>query len=278
MTHPSSDLRRLYDHGHLLPFVGAGASMSVVWKDGVGNERRGLSWRELVDQATKLLECTNPELLRVRGSDLQILEYFRIRHHSFAPLTNWLTKLMDPPDQALRESPIHRGLIALERCPLIYTTNFDDFIERSFRIHGRPYRPVALEAHMGFGVDQTQIIKFHGDWNHPDEMVLSESQYQRRLKLETSMDRRLQADVLGRAIFFIGYSFSDINVSYLFRLVTEQFGPLPNNPTGRRAYITVADPSDFEIRLFQDRNIEVIPVSGSFHTSDVAELLAGLGG
>ena len=45
----------------------------------------------MINQAAELLGATRPELLRLRGSDLQILEYFKILKGGLAPLTNWLS-------------------------------------------------------------------------------------------------------------------------------------------------------------------------------------------
>src|SRR5262249_28683281 len=159
---------------------------------------------------------------RVRGTDMQILEYFKLKHgDQTAKLTNWLSKLMDPSDDALRDSPIHKELALLTRCRLFYTTNYDDFLERAFSLHGREHEVVVLESQMGGVRRDCEIIKFHGDLNHPDQIVLTESDYERRLSLSTAMDYRLRADLLGRVILFIGYSFRDPNVSYLFRLFTD---------------------------------------------------------
>ena len=92
------------------------------------------------------------------------------------------------------------------------------------------------------------------------------------------MDFRLRSDVLGRAVLFLGYSFRDPNVAYLFRLVNEHLDKLAVNPTGRRAYIVVADPSDFETRLYRARNIEVIGVSGRALADETAAVLRDLTG
>ncbi|WP_197680365.1 SIR2 family NAD-dependent protein deacylase [Mycolicibacterium rutilum] len=228
----------------------------------------------------------DPELLRVRGSDLQILEYYRIKsHQQLAELRNWFLNEMRAPDEALRDSAIHTALAQLTNCDLFYTTNYDDFIERSLGLHGRMAYPVAVESHIasamkkkasGTVADAVEIVKFHGDLSNPERMVLSESDYERRLKLAEVEDQRLLSDVLGRAILFLGYSFRDWNVSYLFRIVNDQFGPLPLAATGRRAYIVVADPSDFEAELFRARNIEVIPIRSSHRTEDTVKIIEGL--
>jgi hypothetical protein len=273
------DLKRLYRDGRVLPFIGAGASMSVVWNESDGRERRGPSWDELVDQAIRMLSIQEPPLLRMRGTPLQILEYFLAKKGSFAPLTNWLHLNMQPPDHSLTASGLHAALSSLERCSSMYTTNYDDFLERALRLAGKEVKVVAGERDMGHGgmavgpVQAIEVVKFHGDFNHPEDMVLSESHYERRLQLRSSLDLKLRSDILGRAILFLGYSFRDWNVAYLFRLANEEFGALPGSFSGKRAYIVVSNPSDFEMQLFHNRNIEVVTGQGSDRTAQVREVL-----
>ena len=266
------ELRSLYRDGRLLPFVGAGVSASVEWPE-AGKTGRGPSWEEMVNRAATELGFQDPQLIRARGTDLQILEYFKLKFSGHTRLTNWLLKSMNPPDEAILKSPIHNELALMGVCSIVYTTNFDDFIERSFGLHRRQYRAVAIEEHMRPEPNTTEIIKFHGDWNHPDRMVLTESDYERRMEFTEPMDLRLWSDLLNRSVLFLGYSFRDPNVAYLFRQVKERFARLPNTSSGRRAYIVVQDPSQFERRLFQERNIEVIPIDGRGRTEAVAALL-----
>ncbi|HUY90960.1 MAG TPA: SIR2 family protein [Pirellulales bacterium] len=251
--------------------------MSLEWKEN-GKTLRGPSWGELVAQATSLLGFQDPDLARVRGTDLQILEYFKQKHAGqTAKLTNWLSRL-DPPDSAIVRSTIHDELAKLDRCKLFYTTNFDNFIERAFDLHKRAHKVVAVEAQMGLAQSGCEIVKFHGDLDHPDQIVLTESDYEARLSLSTALDHRLRADLLGRVVLFIGYSFRDPNVSYLFRLFTDEFWEKRGSLPGDRAYIIVPDPSDFEYELFEARRIRVIPVRTSNITLDVAAILEEMRG
>ena len=71
--------------------------MSVRWKEG-GREKRGPSWTELVNHAANILGVENPALLRMRGTDLQILEYLRGRLATVQPLINWLHANMQPDE------------------------------------------------------------------------------------------------------------------------------------------------------------------------------------
>ena len=266
------ELRSLYRDGRLLPFIGAGVSASVEWRE-AGQTRRGPAWTELVDEAARQLGFEDPDLLRVRGTDLQILEYFKLMFAGHTRLTNWLFSNMNAPDEALRNSLIHTELAEMNQCRVFYTTNFDNFIERSFALHFRQHQVVAIEEHMAVTGEITEIIKFHGDWNHPDRLVLTESDYERRMAFTEPMDLRLWSDLLNRSILFIGYSFRDQNVAYLFRQVKERFAMLPNTIYGRRAYIIVEEPSQFERRLHVERNIEVVAIDSRARTERIAEFL-----
>lgn len=269
------ELSKRYREGRLIPFVGAGASMSVGWTQD-GAEKRGPAWNELVREASRQLGFETPNLLRVRGTDLQILEYFHLQNSGVSRLTNWLVRNMNPPDAAVKDSPIHQALAALEKCQLFYTTNYDDFLERSFRLNGRSCEEVVLEEHMHVNRNACEIVKFHGSWNHPETMVVTESHYEQRLKLRTCLDHRFRSDLLGNAVLFIGYSFRDPNISYLFRLMKDEFGQLPRSASGRRAYIALAEPSGFECKLFQERQIDVIPIGSLDPVADIVQLLTEL--
>jgi hypothetical protein len=217
---------------------------------------------------------SDPALLRCRGTDQQILEYYKRKNSGqIAKLTNWLNRYMVPPDDALKDNVILRELAELSDCNLFYTTNYDDFLERSLALNGRKTSVVAVEAEMAGRGRSCEVVKFHGDWNHPDEIVLTERDYEQRLRLSRPLDLRLQADLLGRVILFLGYSFRDPNVAYLFSLFNERRGNMGSR-TGTRAYIAVSDPSDFERSLFAARGIEVIPIQGAERTKAIADLLA----
>jgi hypothetical protein len=265
------ELRRLYHEGRVVPFIGAGASMSVSWS---GGKERGPSWGEMVDQAIRLLGSNDPQLLRLRGSDLQILEYFKIKRGELAPLTNWLShQFAMATDDDILASPILAELVALDRCSIYYTTNYDDFLERALKKSGRPSQAITAERSIAHNRLDVEVVKFHGDFNSPREMVVTESQYMDRMRLENAMDFKLRGDILGRAALFIGYSFRDPNVNYIFHLINRLFKNLPDSFTGRRAYIVLPDPSDFERRLFQERNIEVISVGSNDRPREISNLI-----
>ena len=267
-----TELQDLYQAGRVIPFVGAGVSMSFSWDIG-GSTIRGPSWQDMVDEAARQLGFSDPALLRARGSDLQILEYYKLKNSGkLDKLKTWLIGQLSAPDSALQSSPIHTALGALDRCKVFYTTNYDDYIERALRITGKSVRGVATASDMAQG-DSYEVVKFHGDFSNMNEMVMSESEYELRLQLNTAVDFRLRSDALNRALLFVGYSFRDWNVSYLFRLLNENFKSLSSSSHGTRGFIVTPEPSEFERELFKARNIEVIGIDTLNLTGDIAELL-----
>lgn len=271
------ELYNLYQKGRVIPFIGAGISRSVVWTTGDGQCQKGISWEEFVDQAAKILDF-DPTLLRMRGTDLQILEYYSIRKNgNWDELKNWFHEVMKPDDESLKDSGIHKALANLEKSKIFYTTNFDNFLERSFMLNNRKIHVVVEESHINFDANQSEIIKFHGDLNHSSEMVISEKDYERRISLSGMLDSRFKSDLLNRVVLFLGYSFRDPNVAYLLRLFNEEHGEnLRDFRSAKRAYIVVHHPSEFEHTLFEDRNIGVLPVEDTNLTDGYVKLLREL--
>jgi len=266
------ELRQLYKNERVIPFLGAGTSMAVSWTDAHGQSRRGLSWQELVEEAARILGFDPPDLLLQRGDYLQIFEYLKCKE-LLTRLKNILVTNSTAPEESLRQSLIHSQLASMNGFSTFYTTNFDNYLEQALTLHGRDVRVLATEAHFTSKATGCDVVKFHGDLEHPERMVLTELDYQTRLRFDSPMDWKLQSDTLGKAILFIGYSFRDTNVSYLYRLINEKLSSLPNSVSGRRGYILLDYPSDFEYTLFRARNIEVVPICCRKKESGVVDIL-----
>lgn len=268
-----AELKKLYRQGRMVPFVGAGASMSLTWTTpGSTTVQRGPSWSEMVSEACQQMGYSDPELLRYRGTDLQILEFFGQKKGNFAALTNWLVRKFAVDDDTIASSKVHSALAALNNSKIYYTTNYDDLLERALRLAGRQVKVVARERDMSAG-NSIEIVKFHGDFDNPDLMVFSEAHYYKRLRYDTPLDFKLRSDLLNRVALFVGYSFGDVNIGLLFDQMNELLKTLPDSDTGKRAYIVINNPSDFEYTLFKKRNIEIIPTYGDKRTDTLVEVL-----
>ncbi len=110
--------------------------------------------------------------------------------------------------------------------PIIYTTNYDDAIESAGNLLKRNYyKIVGLKDIVTMPHGARQIIKFHGDFSDIDSIIITSRDYESRLKIERNpLDVLFRAHILGKSVLFLGYSFSDKNIEYIFNLHTELYG------------------------------------------------------
>jgi hypothetical protein len=125
--------------------------------------------------------------------------------------------------------PAHRLLVSLSP-GLLYTTNQDNLFELTAARYGRPFRRVITLQDLSDAIPgERLLIKYHGDCNHPASIVFGRRSYLERMRIEDHpLDVKLRADLLGKSLLFLGYSFRDENVAKLLDSVKRVFkGVLP---------------------------------------------------
>ncbi|WKB52098.1 SIR2 family protein [Eleftheria terrae] len=228
-------------------FVGAGVSLSL-----------GLPpWSELIDHMARELGH-EPEAFRSYGSYLALAEYFRLQHGNIGPLRSWMDRQWHGQHIQVHQSRVHE-LIVQGGFELIYTTNYDRWLENAFEHWGRDYVKIVNVADLArIRPGATQIVKFHGDFENDDSIVLDETSYFRRLEFESPLDIKLRADVLGRSVLFIGYSLADINIRYLFYKLAQLWkAAVPGLPQPR-SYIFSAQPNPVQAAVLAQWGIEMV--------------------
>jgi hypothetical protein len=217
--------------GQLIPLVGAGASR---WA--------GLpSWRQAAcELAEDLVPVLRERVPGVRerfappapGERVPIEALLRIPEaHRFlcgeARLVERLAELFDTSAIDPGDLPLQQAIVRLSPyVPAIYTTNFDDLLERTFAWAGRSCQVVAGPEDLkrwrfdeigGRHVPRFPIYKLHGTLGRPGSLVVGESDFLRRSDLAANpIDLRFCSDVMGRELLLVGYGFNDPNMRWIW--------------------------------------------------------------
>jgi SIR2-like domain len=201
------------------------------------------------------------ELGMPEGKDLdfQILaEYYFLCKSRHADLFRWMERTWHPENIHIEKSSAHNAILNLN-FPLIYTTNYDSWLERAFAARGAPFRKIITVADLAeIRPGETEIIKFHGDFEDPDSIILTESHFLRRMGLEAPLDIRLRSDSLARPILFVGYSLSDPNIRYLLYRLGQLWQQHTDAKERPASYILIVERNVVQERLLLERGVEPI--------------------
>jgi SIR2-like domain len=135
---------------------------------------------------------------------------------------------------------MHELIVALD-FPIIYTTNYDRNIEAAFAAHGPDYVKVANARDIAKTRDGVaQIVKFHGDFDDDDSLVITETDYFDRLALEAPLDIKFRSDARGKTVLFIGYSMTDLNIRLLLRQLWRTWASSGYANSGPKSFVFMA--------------------------------------
>jgi NAD-dependent SIR2 family protein deacetylase len=242
-------IKLLIKQKKLIPFVGAGLSMNL-----------GLpSFSELIDKIAEELEY-DPAVFKLNGNSLQLAEYYVAVKGAIGPLRSILDRSFDPTEEQIKTSVCHTALAQMN-LPVIYTTNYDNIIEKSFELLNKPVCTIANIDDISSAPDNaTQIVKFHGTFSDDESLVLTESNYFERLSFESAMDIKLRADMLGKCLLFIGYSLDDVNVRYMLYKLFKLRQQVKNSRTRNlpSAYLTTFGSGEIQKTLLAQWNVTII--------------------
>ena len=181
--------------GKLMLFVGAGVSANL----GLPN------WDALIARIAKELGY-DPKIFSTYGGHLALAEFYKKKMGGLGSLRSWMDREWHKPTTDISKSDIHR-LITQGNFSRIYTTNYDRWLELAHDAFDVEYDKIAKVSDLVSVTDgRRQIIKFHGDFDADESIVLDETSYFHRLNFDTPLDIKLRNDVLGSSVLFVGAS------------------------------------------------------------------------
>ena len=264
-----AELVALASEKRLIPFVGAGFSDALELP----------SWESLLRRLTEEIEgsLSFDELSRATGDDfLQIAEYLFLKcDRRIGPIRHQVERALAARGPVTSSAP-HVELANLG-APQIYTTNYDDLIEATYRDLGLPVTTVVLPKDVALAnTERTQVVNYHGDLQHEQTLVLTESAYYKRLDFESPMDLKFRSDLLGKSVLFMGYSFRDINIRVIWFKLMDMMKDIPESDR-RPSYVVRIEPNEALSDLYAAVGLQTIVLNQDGPLADREERASVLG-
>ncbi len=226
-------------------FVGAGVSASI----GVP------TFRQLIEHIAGELGY-NPQIFFSYGDYHSLAQYYINEHGGIGKLRSWMdrewhVKLNDVDTSSLYDAIVRLGI------KTVYTTNYDNFLERAHDSKAIKYsKVVKLDDMPRSHGEEIQIIKYHGDFSDDSSIVLNESTYYERMDWESPLDIKLHSDLLSKSVLFIGYSLRDMNMRYLLYKIHKM--RVRHSAKKHRSYVYFGSPNPIQSSVLGEWGVEVI--------------------
>lgn len=171
-------------------------------------------------------------------------------------------KLIELLSSALRINDIKPGPAHRSFCNLFFdticTTNFDFLLEHTLQESLRPHSIIVSEDRLSINTrEETKLIKLHGDFNHPERMVITEGDFDTFLEKNKVLATYIANIFITKTLLLVGYSFEDIDTRSIWAIIQGRLGAL-----ARPAYAVLVNASPIEVSRFERRNIKVINLKG----------------
>ena len=230
----------------VVPFVGAGFSKNASIPTGISMP----DWDGIGRAAAKEISGYSYE-----NDAIDALSYYETLFSR--------QKLIEMLMRELHVGKIQAGKTFAAFCEVftsvVCTTNFDFLLEDAFRNLQRPLSVIATEDRLTIDPDgETKLIKLHGDFNHPDRMVITENDYDTYIDKNPILSTYISNLFITKTMLLIGYSLDDYDFRNLWQIINSRLGKM-----ARPAYCIIVGASPAKIARYQRRNIRVINLEGN---------------
>lgn len=231
--------------GRVIPFVGAGFSKNADIPTGLSMP----DWNELGRLAADEIPGYDYD-----NDAIDALSYYEDLY-SRSKLVEFLMK-------ELHLGEIQPGTTYEAFCNLftgtICTTNFDSLIEDSMTLLHRPVSAVVTKDRLTVGSNnESKIVKLHGDFNHPDKMVITEHDYDVYLEKNPIFATFIANLFITNTMLLIGYSLDDNDFRSIWQIINSRLGGM-----AQPAYCITVGASPEKIAKYKRRNIRIINLEG----------------
>lgn len=259
------DLVQRVRDGQVVLFVGAGVSATL-----------GLpTWSQLIEQMAEHIDY-DPEIFRSLADQYSLAEFYEHERNGLGELRQWMDQEFHKSSIDIGSSRAHTAIIAL-RCRRLYTTNWDNWLERAYDFHGIEYEKIVSVHDMANADDsKSHIVKHHGDFSEDGSLVFTERSYFDRMSFDAPLDLKFRADTVGRSILFVGYSVSDINHRLMLYRLHRLWKDSAYESERPPSYVFLVRPNAVQQRILTARGLTPIIGDHDDPTRSLTDFLVAL--
>lgn len=194
--------------GNAAIFAGAGLSVPAGF----------VNWRDLLRDIAEELELDID-----KEHDLVSVAQYHLNRN--AQQRGKLNKaIIESLSLGARPTNVHKILCRLP-IEIWWTTNYDELIEQSLRNENKIVDVKYTVEQLAYTkpYKEVTVYKMHGDVNHPNQAVISRDDYEKYLKTRGAFINALAGDLVSRTFLFIGFGFSDPNLSKVLSHIRVNF-------------------------------------------------------
>lgn len=247
-----------------IPFIGAGFSKNAKSAHNINIP----DWNGLGKKAAEYLAADEYE------NAIESLSQYE-NQYSRANLTEMIA-------QEIHINETFPGDTHLSFCRLYFdiicTTNFDFLLENAFgeiySKQGKPYHVITNENRLStFLNEKTTILKLHGDFSDPKNMVITETDYDLYITKNPLFCTYIANLLITRTPLLIGYSLNDPDLRMLWAIIGSRL-----NSLRRIGYAILCSASENDIARYKRRGINVInlPVKKDYYGAALTQLFGEL--
>ena len=232
-------------NNQVIPFVGAGFSKNADIPEGLSMP----DWWELGELAAQEIQGYKYE-----NDPIDALSYFEDLFSRSKLIEFLLRKLnygmIKPSDTYKAFCNLFTGTIC--------TTNFDSLIEDTYTQMFQPVSVVATTDRLTIAdKNERKIIKLHGDFNHPEKMVVTERDYDTYLDKNPIFATYIANLFISNTMLLIGYSLDDNDFRSIWQIINSRLSGM-----AQPAYCVLVNASEEKIAQYKRRNIRIINLKG----------------
>ncbi len=254
------ELREQFTRGNGVLFVGAGLSMGA-----------GLpGWIGLVRPLAQAIGYPLPEDKFITTDHLLSAAQFYEDKHGRNSLIRYL---IDKLDLRVQPTTVHQ-LIASLPVQIIFTTNYDNLIERALDEAGKRANVVVSEPELAFwSEDCVQVVKLCGSLGRPESICIAQGDFNTYFATHSQLAQTLRTILQTKTALFLGYGLHDPFFNQIWDHIGLDFGRVR-----RHGHAVLFDADSFETVNFERCSIHVVNLesAGRDRTALLVQWLEGL--